>query len=114
LSFPAAAQSNKGTLAARERIKSGGGAREKKGNGGGAGEETSPAAEEEHGGSGENHPASLGFKPLDLDPDPSIAREITILPFHRLSSLGTASGTKLVPRGTDLRQPFDLPRSNGQ
>uniref|UniRef100_A0A0E0I3J6 AB hydrolase-1 domain-containing protein n=1 Tax=Oryza nivara TaxID=4536 RepID=A0A0E0I3J6_ORYNI len=47
LSFPAAAQSNKGTLAARERIKSGSGAREKKGNGGGVGEETSPAAEEE-------------------------------------------------------------------
>jgi hypothetical protein len=76
---------------------------------GGGGEE-----KEHGGGGGENHPASLGFKPLDLDPDPSIAREITILPFHRLSSLGTASGTKLVPRGTDLRQPFDLSRSNGQ
>lgn len=48
-----------------------------------------------------------------LDSHPSIAREITVLPFHLSSQVGTVSGTELVARGTKLYHLLDLVRSSG-
>uniref|UniRef100_A0A0D3H062 Neprosin PEP catalytic domain-containing protein n=1 Tax=Oryza barthii TaxID=65489 RepID=A0A0D3H062_9ORYZ len=130
LSFPAAVQSNKGTLAARKRIKSGGGAREKKENSGGAREEQGKddgVGEEQvqrrrdgrrrHRGTGLREMRErqiLGFLSIYRLLSLSLARGITLLPFHLHSTRGTASGLELVPHSTNLCQPLDLPGSNGR
>nr|BAC99644.1 carboxyl-terminal proteinase-like [Oryza sativa Japonica Group] len=130
LSFPAAAQSNKGTPAARKRIKSGGGAREKKENSGGAREEQGKddsVGEEQvqrrrdgrrrRRGTGlmeMRERQILGFLSIYRLLSLSLARGITLLPFHLHSTRGTASGLELVPRSTNLCQPLDLPGSNGR
>lgn len=130
LSFPAAAQSNKGTPAARKRIKSGGGAREKKENSGGAREEQGKddgVGEEQvqrrrdgrrrRRGTGLREMRErqiLGFLTIYRLLSLSLARGITLLPFHLHSTRGTASGLELVPRSANLCQPLDLPGFNGR
>ncbi len=72
------------------------------------------------GGGGEKHDGNveedvkcdkIGSAHLFL---PSIAREVTFLPFHLSSTGGTKTGTYLVPRGTKHYQSLDRARSNDQ
>uniref|UniRef100_A0A0E0AV90 Neprosin PEP catalytic domain-containing protein n=1 Tax=Oryza glumipatula TaxID=40148 RepID=A0A0E0AV90_9ORYZ len=56
----------------------------------------------------------LGFLSIYRLLSLSLARGITLLPFHLHSTRGTASGLELVPRSTNLCQPLDLPGSNGR
>lgn len=53
------------------------------------------------------------LSPYPPDSHPSIAREITVLPFHLSSQVCTVSGTELVARDTKLYHPLDLVRSSG-
>ncbi len=84
-------------------------------------EEHGSGEEEEHGGGrgGEKHGGSteedvkcekIGSVCLFL---PSIAREVTFLPFYISAMRGTTIGTYLVPRGSKHYQPLDWARSNG-
>lgn len=84
-------------------------------------EEHGSGEEEEHGGGrgGEKHGGSteedvkcekIGSVRLFL---PSIAREVTFLPFHVSAMRGTTIRTYLVPRGSKHYQLLDWARSNG-